>query len=498
MKKIIIAIAVSLCFLKSYSQNQGISNNWLMGYANWGGLPYGETKINFFSGTSVIDTFPIPMDFNHTHANISDTLGNLLFYTNGYYIADASNDTMQNGSGINPGAYANFVPDGFLIPQGALILKNPGFNNYYHLFHETIDNYPSVGNGSFSFHFYMTTIDMNLAGGLGGVTAKNISLINDSLTPGKIVACKHANGRDWWIVFHQANSNLFYKLLFTPYGISGVYTQNIGAIRTFDAGQAKFSPNGEKFAFFHYFHGLDIYDFDRCTGMLSNAVSDTTLPWIVGNVGCEFSPNSNLLYVSNIEKVYQYDLTATNIIGSRLEVAAYDNFYDVFPGLGTYLCYSQLAPDGKIYITTGNGTRYFHVINSPDSLGLACNLLQHSLFIPTYNFNTLPNPPNYFLGKIVGGPCDTVPFNNAINELPEKVPKVMPNPTSGKFTLWFGVHDKPGWAEIYDINGKCIHKETVPQWSQYKQMDISKEPQGVYLCRMSWGERNSSVKIIKE
>src|SRR6187401_2943594 len=109
-----------------YAQ-QGISNIWFAGY-NGG---YGETRMDFITGQPIIDSFPIPMDFRHTSSTISDDQGNLLFYTNGVYIADATHDTMFNGSGINPGAYANYVPDGFLIPQGTLILKKPGNNSYY-------------------------------------------------------------------------------------------------------------------------------------------------------------------------------------------------------------------------------------------------------------------------------------------------------------------------------------------------------------------------------
>ncbi|MEZ5068919.1 MAG: hypothetical protein R2847_10725 [Bacteroidia bacterium] len=33
----------------------------------------------------------------------------------------------------------------------------------------------------------------------------------------------------------------------------------------------------------------------------------------------------------------------------------------------------QLAPDGKIYVSTGNGTMHIHVINNPDSAGTACD-----------------------------------------------------------------------------------------------------------------------------
>ncbi|MBL0072630.1 MAG: hypothetical protein IPP34_12865 [Bacteroidetes bacterium] len=38
--------------------------------------------------------------------------GNILFYTNGIYISDATGDTMQNGSGPNPSVYTSWYPDG--------------------------------------------------------------------------------------------------------------------------------------------------------------------------------------------------------------------------------------------------------------------------------------------------------------------------------------------------------------------------------------------------
>ncbi|MCB8931213.1 MAG: hypothetical protein H6535_08930 [Bacteroidia bacterium] len=99
------------------------------------GYPGGQTLINFYNGTPALSYDSLEMDFNHTHGNISDVSGNLLFYTNGFYIADASNDTMQNGSGLNPGAYANAFSDGFMIPQGALIIPKPLSSSVYYMFH---------------------------------------------------------------------------------------------------------------------------------------------------------------------------------------------------------------------------------------------------------------------------------------------------------------------------------------------------------------------------
>lgn len=64
---------------------------------------------------------------------------------------------------------------------------------------------------------------MNLNGGLGSVISKNYILINDSMNVGKIAACKHGNGRDWWIVIHRVNTNRFFKFLLTPYGFTGPF-----------------------------------------------------------------------------------------------------------------------------------------------------------------------------------------------------------------------------------------------------------------------------------
>ena len=98
------------------AQSQGLNNWWYMGYQSWGGPPFGGIEINFATGTPVINYVSRPMDLSRTHANISDSLGNMLFYTNGYYIADASNDTMLNGSNISPTSFVNY-PYALPVPQ---------------------------------------------------------------------------------------------------------------------------------------------------------------------------------------------------------------------------------------------------------------------------------------------------------------------------------------------------------------------------------------------
>jgi hypothetical protein len=494
--KVKLTVVFIMLSIYSYSQ-QGLSNHWLLGYdSQAGGPPGGINHLNFISGSLVITYDSLGMEFNHTHANISDSLGNILFYTNGVYIANASNDTMQNGSGINPGAYSTYVPDGHLIPQSALIIKKPGPDNLYYMFHSTIDNFPQSGF-SVAHYLYLSIIDMDQNGGLGSVVLKNFPVITDTLNCGKITATRHANGRDWWVVCHRAYTNMYYKLLVTPFGMPSVSSQNIGSVRQWDIGQAKFSPDGNKFAYYHYFDGLDIMDFDRCTGMFSNCISDTSLPFIPGNVGCEFSSTSQFLYVANILKVYQYEVTAVNILSTKTEVAIWDSFAQPgIPQLGAYLCIPQLAPDGKIYITTGNSTTYLTEIEFPYLPGTFCNVLQHNILLPAYYFNTLPNHPNYFLGEISGSPCDTVTSIKSNNINGFKV-NSYPNPTNGKFTLTYSPQSNIGIIEIYNINGELILKDYIPPWSQFKNFDFSHLINGIYFFNISWPEKVGKVKMIK-
>lgn len=80
--------------------------------------------------------------------------------------------------------------------------------------------------------------------------------------------------------------------------------------------------------------------------------------------GVEFSPNGNLLYVSNLFRIIQYDITlatATQIQNSAYEVS--------FGTSGFYSPASlQLGPNNKIYAASGG----LDVINNPNSPGFAC------------------------------------------------------------------------------------------------------------------------------
>ncbi len=302
------------------SQNQ--DKVWMMGYGccstNFTGI-----NMDFRSGSLVVSSVVRHFNFAETNGQMCDSAGNTLFCSNGIYVANALYDTMLNGSGLNPSDYtAAHTLYGLHIPQANLIIPMPGDSTKYYLFHETSDD---RFNTYATFYLYYSIIDMTLDGGLGGVVQKNTILLHDSLVEGELTACKHANGRDWWLLAHKFESDTFYKFLITPTGIQGPWIDESGAWRTNYFGQTVFSPDGSKFVYFEAMNGLDIWDFDRCTRSFNNLIH---VPFndSIDAGGTAFSRSGRFLYVSAVYKLYQLDLFATNIITSIDTIAVYDGF----------------------------------------------------------------------------------------------------------------------------------------------------------------------------
>ena len=201
--------------------------------------------------------------------------------------------------------------------------------------------------------------------------------------------------------------------MLTPAGIELKGVQEVGEAVPTGLGQALFSPDGTKHV---RFNGISeqageyttIYDFDRCTGLLSN-FRQFNYPVGGSGGGAFISKNSRYLYTSSTTTLYQYDLWAEDIESTRTLVAVYDGHLDFLP---TTFFQGQLAPDGKIYIASNNGVTSLHVIHNPDADCPDCRIEQHGIELPTFNAFSIPNQPNYRLGPIDGSPCDTLGIDN--------------------------------------------------------------------------------------
>ena len=413
---------IILClFFSGYSPHTIIAQqhdySWLFGYgSNPDFLDWGGSVMEFMEDT--INTYYEyrDMNFDYCNASMCDTSGNLLFYTNGIYIANALGDTMMNGGGISPCEFMdNFSYFGSPIVQGVLILPNPENDRQYYVIHEPYE-YPTPELDWHAPLLYYSLVDMTLDNGLGAVLEKNQIIFQDTLDHGKITATRHANGRDWWVLALKHNSNCFRKLLISPEGVQDKGMQCLGAIIPHGIGQAVFAPDGSKYVTLSRISStignyLNIYDFDRCAGLLSNPIQEHFIDGSSSG-GVAISPNSRFLYNSAATRIYQYDLQSIDIIASKDTVAEYDGYLEEsLPGFfqATRFSRAQIGPDGKIYICCAGALKSMHVINQPDSLGVACEVLQHHIQLPTLNSGSLPNHPNYRLGALEGSPCDTIP-----------------------------------------------------------------------------------------
>jgi hypothetical protein len=147
----------------------------------------------------------------------------------------------------------------------------------------------------------------------------------------------------------------FYKILVTPDTIQ-VFDQNIGSLITDDVwGQAVFSPDGSKYVLFTD-HALDLYDFDRCSGELTNHQS-LYFPDSVYRTGIAFSPNNRFLYANTQLNIFQYDLWASNIDSSVQLVAPWipaTCHFQQFSGIVSWLLmvkYILAHMEGDSYFT---------------------------------------------------------------------------------------------------------------------------------------------------
>ena len=396
-----------LCFLPQGEAQAKNDYHWILGY-----LP--NKPEEYFGGVSIdFDKMNAEANYFNTQSNanepavLSSNSGRLLAYSDGCNLYNANHEIMANGDSIAFGQvweqYCYLI--GYPGDQHHLLLPWPGDTNKAMLL------YLKLVDGFTTHHLLYATIEFTEANPLGIVIEKDKYLIDPGITA-LLTATKHANGRDWWVILPEAKTNSFYILLLSPNGITVFDKQSIGQPVGDKAhsSQAMVTPDGKKYIRFNPWKGLDIMDFDRCNGTLSNIVESGPFsnPIKLGG-GVASSIDSRFLYVSNNQELYQFDLTNPNILSTKFLLGTYDGYGDPLP---TTFYHMQLAPDGKIYIFSTNGVRSLHVINSPSKKNELSNFSQHSFQLPAFIKIGAPVIPYFRLGPDDLSPCDTLGINN--------------------------------------------------------------------------------------
>lgn len=399
MKTFYLLIFLLLFSSKTFSQSN--SKIWYFGIGV--GLDFNSSPPNVLGDSKILQM--------EGCGTVSDSLGNLLFYTDGRTIWNRDHQIIPGGENLL---------GHFSASQTGVIVQKPFSCDIFYVF-----TTPSwTDNNGFNF----TVIDLSRDGGKGAVidTLKNINLMSKSCE--MLTLATHDNGKDIWIIAHEILTNKFHSYLLSSNGLSltpviSAIGQPIGTTESDNLNTIKASASGEKIAvaYRNYLSNeIVLFDFDNKSGVLSN---DTVLiksgsPYDIRGIShLEFSQSERFLYVGcafplNHEcdnRVYQIDLENST---------PFENvfiFHDkIVENSSTKTAGLQRGIDGKIYINRVDN--FLGVIHEPDSLGPKANLdfnaINFSEFVSFYFHGTESGLPQ---GRYFEGSClDLNPSNACI------------------------------------------------------------------------------------
>jgi gliding motility-associated-like protein len=361
MKKLLIII---FCFINIPSIAQKRNNIWYFG---------DKIGINFN-----VNPPQILNDAQLTYVEggtvLSDASGKLLFYSNGSTILNNKQTVVKNGSGLLGDLSST---------NNAILVPMPDNDTLFYLFTVGAADRPNSG-------LRYNVINKNSDNGNGEVLQKNIQLLTNCYE--KIAITHHCNGVDFWLVVQEFNSNKYYTYLLTKTGINTTPVISTGAV-TIDKFQSnaigilKFSIDGKKIAAAHSYENnlVELSNFDNTTGVIFNSIFfkpapvTTQIPY-AGVYSVEFSPDANLLYVSNNAEtdgdgqLFQFDITSQNA------VTIFNSKQLISSSPGSFSAGLQIATDGKIYHCVSN-SNYLAAVTNPNNYGQSCGYNVQGIFL---------------------------------------------------------------------------------------------------------------------
>ncbi len=371
MNKLIPLILLFFAF-NTYSQKQ--ANIWYFGE---------NAGLDFNSSPPVALTDGL-LNTLEGCSTFSDENGALLFYSDGITVFD-KNHTIMTYTDDTP---ANNLLGDPSATQSGMIIPKPLSTSIYYLFTVT-DNRNSNG-------FNVYTIDMSLKGGNGQLIDEDgdgvffVQLQGGGWSE-KVAAVKGQDCNTFWVV--TASNNNFYSYKIDEFGVESTPVISTVSTRIEKRGYLKLSPDGTKLATANMGspgnlpNSAILYDFSTTTGAVNNNETFLINGFNDGEAyGVEFSADSKKIYISTVSgfrrniseraetyKLFQFDLTATNITDSKALIHIQEALSANHPD-GGYRGALQLGPDGKIYATipaayedTGSGSPYLDVIENPSA-----------------------------------------------------------------------------------------------------------------------------------
>lgn len=465
------------------AQAQGRNANWVGPDQYW---------ISFTSGTAVLTQLPLNPG---ACAAISDTNGILRVYArfhgfwDGEEHASIANNPTVTGMNPFPGWGAG------LGSQEAVFVPKPGDpERAFYIARMgsvfAVENYQRMG-----------IIELKL--GVSGVEPP--AVVDTGFTwfmdnaMAKRMVVPHANGMDYWFVASPIGQGLYHAYRITSAGIdTPPVISAAGPALPADWGRGQMVPSfqGDRFAAVSLKDALDtttvgylyIHGFDRSTGAVQEGFA---LPDLHIITGVEFSRSGRYLYVAEVNDsgsvsvpkrrdLYQYDLEAADVHGSRVLL----NTYTSTGPYGHTAHTLAMGPDGRIYMANLLGDT-LSVIRSPDLPGTLCDFVGNALCCGT--FFTLPAPAKWYHddpGTALG-----------IAQVATTGITVYPNPAHDR--AWVtGLPDQARHYLLRDATGRVVHQAGSPQ----NGIDLGTVAAGPYVLEIlaRHGERVATARIMKQ
>jgi len=367
MKNIYI---IFILFLGLSAYAQGESNNWYFG---------NKAAVNF-AGTPVALTNSV-MNAPQACGSVSDSQGNLLFYTDGMTIWNREHKVMLNGTGLAGTSKSGQV----------LIIKSISSSTKYYVF-TTADAYGSQS------HIAYSVVDMSLGtlGGtgqpLGGVSSvKNIPMLDNNgslIQTGGVTAIPHNNGVDFWILVGNHDDLLAY--LFDNSGVSATPVVSSFQMTVNGPFYIKASPLMNVTASFNALlaigmdhssgnYLMNVYSFDSSMGLITPNYYSNELCAQCDDFSAEFGKDGTLLYTSlsssnfPFHQIHIHDLKAS----STSSITASHQIYQ-----SSNLETGQLQRDknNDIYYNRNN-TNYIGKISNPTNTYFGSSVNPTSVFL---------------------------------------------------------------------------------------------------------------------
>ncbi len=382
---------------------QGERNVWAFGE---------NAGIDFNSGTAV----PIRTGISQLEgsASICDASGQLLMYSDGDTIYNRNHVPMPNGAALAPYNRSNaYRHTTYTTSQASVIVPHPGNRNLYYVFSLEGATIYTFGRLNYSI------VDMSLDGGLGDVVPGQKAIQIDTSLHEKMTVVAGCNNNIWLIV-HGEVENYYLKNRYKSYeitasglnlvpvrsDISSIYgTYNEYGIYNdliYFIGGIKFSHDRTKMAaaLYTWFRlepsVIELYDFDPCSGVISNPLMiahDTFYNDTVGNryYNVCFSPDDSKLYAGcNYTGIYQFDLNLPPASIAQSKTLIYSRPWN--SERKKYIGDMSCGAGGRIYVATSQHTS-LHTIENPNAAGTACGFIENGfpLLPGTGSMYGLPN-----------------------------------------------------------------------------------------------------------